>query len=345
MTFPIAPPIDPMLARLEEEIPTGDGWRYEPKWDGFRAIVFRDGDTVQIDSRNRLRLDRYFPEIVETLKGAIPERCVLDGELVIETDHGLDFELLQLRLHPAASRVNKLSKEIPASFVAFDLLASGNDDLRSAGLDQRRARLLDEVIVGDTCMVTPQTTDSTTASDWFERFEGAGCDGIIAKQHDLVYTAGKRTMVKVKHKRTADVVVGGYRLSKDGKGLGSLLLGIYDENGSLQHVGFTASLSAARKKEILEILKPIEGDSGFGEHQGPGGASRWSGPEERAWVSLKPVLVAEVAFDYLQGHRFRHGARLVRWRPDKQPTDCTYDQFVRPEPFALSDIRALGDTR
>ncbi len=329
-----------MLAKLADAIPEGDGWLYEPKWDGFRAIVFRDGDTWRIDSRNKLRLDRYFPELIDALAPCLPNRCVVDGEIVIPTDKGLDFDLLQLRLHPAASRVAKLAQETPASFVAFDLPAE-DDDLRERPLIERCERLRSAIRPGPQCLITSQTKDITTAGEWFDQFEGAGLDGIMAKQESLAYVPGKRLMVKVKHQRTADVIVGGYRLSKDGSTLGSLLLGLFDGDGNLVFVGFTSSMSAAKKKETLELLQPLRADASFGQASGPGGASRWS-QEDREWFPLQPKLVCEVAFDHLQGHRFRHGTRLLRWRPDKDPTDCTYDQFEPPAPFSLEDIRTLS---
>lgn len=344
MVFAITPPVEPMLARLEDEIPSGDGWRYEPKWDGFRAIVFRDGDTWRIDSRNKLRLDRYFPELIAALAACLPARCVLDGEIVIPSNGGMDFELLQLRLHPAASRVQKLALETPAAFVAFDMLASGDEDLRTIPLAERRRILNQNVKPGDQCLVTPQTDDPATAQRWFEQFEGAGLDGIIAKHASIAYVSGKRVMVKVKHKRTADVIVGGYRMSADGKNLGSLLLGLYTEEQTLVFVGFTSSMSAAKKRETLQMLQEYRSEESFAPQYGPGGPSRWN-QQDREWFALKPELVCEVAFDYLQGHRFRHGTRLLRWRPDKDPADCTYQQFERPKPFTLEEIRAIADAQ
>lgn len=330
-----------MLAQLARELPRGDGWRYEPKWDGFRAIVFRDGDDVHIGSRNALPLARYFPEVVETAKRALPDRCVVDGEIVMPGEDGLEFELLQLRLHPAASRVAKLAKEMPATLVVFDLLAEGSEDLREAPLDRRRARLVACVRADEHCFVTPQTDSLQTASRWFEEFEGAGLDGIVAKQHDLRYRPGERVMVKVKHERTIDCVVGGYRVAKDGKGVGALLLGLYAD-GELQYVGFTSTFRAPQRRELKEQLDQIRGE-GFGEGRDPGGPSRWRREAEAAFVGLKPSLVCEVAYDHFQGWRFRHGTRFLRWRADKDPRDCTFEQLTPPKPFALSEIRALGD--
>ena len=330
-----------MLAALQREIPTGEGWLYEPKWDGFRAIVFRDGDRVHIGSRNELPLERYFPEVVECVKRALPERAVADGEIVLPGENGLEFELLQLRLHPAESRVRKLAEEIPATFVAFDLLAT-DEDLRERPFEERRAKLVEMLKPQDRCFVTPQTDDPEEAERWFERFEGAGLDGVVAKNRDLKYVQDKRVMVKVKHERTADCVVGGYRLAKNKKGIGSFLLGLYGE-GNLNYVGFTSSFRAPERVKLLEMVKPLEGGVSFNTEWGPGGPSRWNQGKDLSWVSLEPVLVCEVAFDHLQGYRFRHGTTFRRWRPDKDPKDCTYDQFKPPEPFKLDDIRALSE--
>jgi ATP-dependent DNA ligase len=338
-----------MLARLEAEIPVGDGWRYEPKWDGFRAIVFRDVDDFRIDSRNALRLDRYFPEVVAALAASLPPKAVLDGEIIIAGEGGLDFDALQLRLHPADSRVQKLAKEIPASFVAFDVLHDGEADLRERPLEERRARLAEIVSSGPSTLITPQTSDPAEAAGWFERFEGAGLDGVIAKQASGTYVANKRLWVKVKHKRTADVVVGGYRMSKDGKTLGSMLLGLYDDEGALHHVGFAASFTAPKRREHLAALEPLAGGhsfGGYGDWEGearvPGGGSRWSRGRDEEWISVEAKLVCEVAFDHMQGDRFRHGARFLRWRPDKDPRECTYDQIANPRPFSLEEIRRLS---
>lgn len=341
MPWPIDPPIQPMLSRAAADIPRGDEWRYEPKWDGFRAIVFRDGDAIRIDSRNARPLDRYFPELTAPLRDALPDPCVADGEIILPGDHALDFGALQLRLHPAASRVTMLSKQIPASFVAFDLLHDGTADIRTLPLDERRTRLCAQVKPNDSVLLTPHTTDADQAADWFERFEGAGLDGLIAKRFDLPYVEGERVMIKIKHQRTADVVVGGYRIGKDGTTLGSLLLGLYDERGTLHHVGFTSSMNAKQKREALAMLQPLRGEGGFGDGRTPGTPSRWSGGKDMEWVSLRPELVCEVAFDKLEGDRFRHGASLLRWRPDKDPKDCGYDQLQPPHPFSLDQIREI----
>jgi ATP-dependent DNA ligase len=342
MGYPISPPIEPMLAKLQDEIPRGEGWLYEPKWDGFRAIVFRDGDRTHIGSRKTQPLERYFPELIPILERAAPPRSVLDGEIVIASSHGLDFDALLQRIHPAASRVNLLATRTPASFIAFDLLASGRQDLRNRPLSDRRQRLVASVRISDQFLLTPQTSDPDLAMEWFERFEGAGLDGIVAKRGDLKYVPGERVMVKVKHERTADCVVGGYRLSKTGEGVGSLLLGLYDDQGVLHHVGHTSSFSLKERKEVLARIRPLEGGRSFAHGRTPGAPSRWTGDRDLSWVALRPRLVCEVAFDHLQGDRFRHGATFLRWRPDKKPKDCTYEQLVPPRPFSLEEIRKLA---
>ncbi len=326
-----------MLAKAQPDIPRLGPWLYEPKWDGFRAIVFRDGAKVSISSRNALPLDRYFPELLDPLRDALPERAVVDGEVVIATPHGLDFDALQMRLHPAASRVNRLAQETPASMVLFDVLAGGDDDLRARPLTERRRILLDSVTVNPTIGITPQTDDPEEAITWFTRYEGAGLDGVVAKQPDGTYRHGERGWVKVKHLRTVDAVVGGYRVAAKGGGIGSLLLGLYAD-GSLHHVGHTSSFNAAERREILQRLQPLTGGDSFSHPSAPGGPSRWRNAADMAWTSVTPTLVCEVSFDHLQGHRFRHAARFIRWREDKAPQDCTYDQLAPPEAFALQDI-------
>ncbi len=336
MTLPFGPPLAPMLAKLEHEIPLGQGWRYEPKWDGFRAIVFRDGTAVRIQSREARPLERYFPELAPALRGAFPSGSVVDGEIILAGERGLDFDSLQLRLHPAESRIRKLAAEIPASFVAFDLLAEGGKDLRSQSLDERRARL--EKVLGveasehlpagrTVVLLTPQTDDPDEAAGWFERLEGIGRDGVVAKRFDQRYVSGKRVMVKVKHQRTADCVAAGYRLSKSGDGVGSLLLGLYDEAGVLHFVGHTSAFRASERRELLERLRPLEGGESFGWGRSPGGPSRWSAGRDPSFVALQPRLVCEVTYDHLQGDRFRHATGFVRWRPDRDPRDCTYEQL------------------
>jgi ATP-dependent DNA ligase len=328
-----------MLAKLEREIPQGPGWRYEPKWDGFRAIIFRDGGEVRIGSRGRKELQRYFPEVVEALKDALPRRCTVDGEIVVAGSDGLEFELLQLRLHPAESRVRKLAEEIPAGYVAFDLLAQGSKDLRGSPLARRwdalaavlepdrPDRALRRILKpGTDIVLTPQTSDVKVARRWFEELEGSGLDGVIAKADDLTYQPGKRAMVKVKHERTLDCVVAGYRIHKSGKGVGSLLLGLYDDRGVLHHVGAAGAFPVKERLVIQEKLRPLEGGAGFAEGTVLGGPSRWRSTEKE-WIPLDPVLVCEVAYDHFQGgHRLRHLAQFLRWRPDRDPRSCTFAQ-------------------
>jgi ATP-dependent DNA ligase len=340
MTLPIGPPLEPMLARLEPDIPRGDGWRYEPKWDGFRAIVFRDGSHMTIGSRGGKTLERYFPELVAALAEILPRRCVVDGEIVVAWDGVLDFEVLQQRIHPAESRVRRLAKETPSSYVAFDMLAEGSRDLRAQPLRDRWDRLAGilprkptsrtmRAILGPRTHVvlTPQTTDADEASRWLEELEHSGLDGVIAKRDDLTYQPGKRVMVKVKHQRTIDCVVGGYRIHKSGRGVGSLLLGLYDEQGVLHHVGACGAFPMAERVVIREKLRPLEGGDGFPGGVILGGPSRWR-QQEKDWIPIDPVLVCEVAYDHFQGgHRFRHLAQFVRWRPDRDPRSCTFEQI------------------
>ncbi len=337
MSLPVQPPLVPMLAQLQGELPEGDGWLYEPKWDGFRALVFRDGDDLEVISRDGRPLVRYFPELPPLLSGALPDRCVVDGEVLMAGEDGLDFDTLQLRIHPAASRINKLAAEIPSSFVGFDLLALGDEDLRLQPFSARRVALegvLTECLELDPMppleplhvYLTPQTDRLEEAVRWFEAFESIGLEGIVAKRAGDAYLPGKRAMVKVKHKRTVDCVVGGYKLGKTGDGIGALLLGLYDEAGVLHYVGHTSSFKAKERRELLAQLKPLEGDRAFGEGRSPGGQSRWSGAREQAWVSVRPELVCEVSFDRMQGDRFRHAATFMRWRTDKAPMECTIDQ-------------------
>jgi ATP-dependent DNA ligase len=333
-----------MLARLTDEIPEGDGWSYEPKWDGFRAIVFRDGKKLEIQSRNEQPLARYFPELVERLLRALPERCVVDGEIIVPGDKGLDFDALLQRIHPAESRIAKLSKETPASFVAFDLLAFGTTSLMASPFAERRERLVKELgpRATEEVFVTPSTRSVAEATRWFERFEGAGLDGVVAKRDELPYMPGERVMAKIKHARTADCVIGGWRKQSKGTGLGSILLGLYDAKGVLHHVGAVTTLNAAQRKELTALLKPLEGGTSFGEGRTPGAPSRWAQGRDTSWIAVTPKLVVEVAFDHLQGERFRHGAKLLRLRPDKSPRDCTYDQLDPPHPFELGRIVKLA---
>ena len=354
MDLPVTPPVAPMLAKLARELPTGGGWSYEPKWDGFRCVVFRDRDEIELGSRNGRPLNRYFPEILDPLRAALPERTVLDGELVIATTDGLDFDLLSLRIHPAASRVAKLAAETPASFVAFDTLAVDGDDLREEGFAARRARLEQIVTEGPLVHRTPATIDRDVGARWFDDFEGAGLDGVVAKALDSPYREGERTMVKVKHQRTADCVVAGYRPHKDGKGVGSLLLGLYDDRGALHHVGVASSFAAPLRAQLVDELAPYRDDA-LRDHpwrdwggtdatstRMPGSPSRWNATKDLSWEPLRPELVAEVAYEHLQGDRFRHTARFARWRPDRDPRSCTYDQLETPVPIELREVFGLS---
>ncbi|WP_306796219.1 ATP-dependent DNA ligase [Nocardia sp. XZ_19_369] len=354
MDLPVMPPVKPMLAKTTSGVPREAGLSYEPKWDGFRCIVFRDGDEVELGSRNDRPLTRYFPEVAELLKQALPDRCVVDGEIVVVTEQGLDFDTLQNRLHPAASRVNKLAVETPASFVAFDLLALGDKDLTEEPFAERR-RLLETIL--DTALarvhLTPITQDPDVAEDWFTRFEGAGFDGVMVKGNDLTYLQDKRVMLKVKHERTADCVVAGFRWHKDGEGVGSLLLGLFDDEGNLNHVGVASSFTAARRKELVEELAPLR-ENALENHpwrawadaaaqaradgKMPGGVSRWTGGKDLSWEALRTELVAEVRYEHVQSGRLRHGGRLVRFRADRTPESCTYAQLDEAPPAELSAI-------
>jgi ATP-dependent DNA ligase len=341
-----------MLAKLARDLPEGDGLLYEPKWDGFRCIVFRDGDEVELGSRNERPMTRYFPELVESLKANLPERCVVDGEIVIATDHGLEFDALQLRIHPAASRVKKLAVEIPSSFVAFDLLALDDRDLREEPFGERRA-LLEELRKKFEAPVylTPITTDPKVAGDWFNRFEGAGLDGVVVKKSAQPYRENERTMVKVKHQRTCDCVVAGFRWHKSGGVIGSLLLGLFDEHGTLHHVGVAGAFTMARRKELVDELAPYR-ENALEDHpwaswasaseeaagRMPGGLSRWSQGKDLSWEPLRPELVCEVSYEHMQGDRFRHAAHFQRWRPDREPASCNYDQLEVVVPAELADV-------
>ena len=330
-----------MLCQSSDTIPSGEFF-YEPKWDGFRCLVFRDGDDVQLISRNGLPLQRYFPELLEPLKQALPTSAIVDGEIVIAGERGLDFDALQMRLHPAESRVRMLAAQIPATVIAFDALAFGKDDLRSRPLSERSEELAKTLKVNKSVALTPQTKSEKVAAEWFERYEGAGCDGIIAKPVDSTYQNGVRGWIKIKHLRTVDCVVGGYRKDLKIEAVASLLLGLYDEAGVLHHVGHTSSFSAKERRELLEKLKPLTGGESFGKGRTPGAPSRWTKARDAEWISVRPELVCEVAFDHLQGQRFRHASRFLRWRTDKDPTDCTYDQLLPPHPFDLKKIVKLG---
>jgi ATP-dependent DNA ligase len=343
VTLPVSPPVEPMLSRAAERIPDGPGWRYEPKWDGFRAVVFRDGPDVHIGSRNGQPLQRFFPEILDPLREALPDPAVVDGEIIIATPRGLDFDALQMRLHPAASRVARLAAETPSTVILFDILGQGADDLRSRPLTARRDLLLATITPNARVAVTPQTAGLAEAGDWFARYEGAGLDGIMAKPGDGAYRVGERGWTKVKHLRTVDCVVGGFRMEVKGGGVGSLLLGLYDGDGVFHHAGHTSSFSAQERRELVHLLEPLTGGASFGGGRTPGAPSRWSAGKNLDWTSVTPTLVCEVSFDHLQGQRFRHAARFLRWRPDRDPATCTYDQLTPAEAFRLADIVDLPD--
>jgi ATP-dependent DNA ligase len=358
--LPFDPPIEPMLAKPADALPEGDGWLFEPKWDGFRALVFRDGEETLIQSRDLKPLDRYFPELAEPLRASLPERCVVDGEVVIGGDGGLDFGALLLRIHPAASRVRMLAEQSPASFVAWDLLALDDADLRGVAQGERRARLEGALsgIAAPPVHLTPATTDRALAVDWFDRFEGAGLDGVIAKRLDGTYQPGKRAMIKVKHQRTADCAVAGFRWHKNGPGthIGSLLLGLFDDVGKLHHVGVTSSFSWDRRAALAKEFEPLRENALDGHPWGewaewaawgaadasgqrlPGATSRWNRGKDLSWEPLRVERVAEVAYDHLQGDRFRHGTTFVRWRDDKQPEACRYDQLEETAAYELAKI-------
>ncbi len=347
------PPVKPMLAKAVYEVPRGPGLRYEPKWDGFRCVVFRDGDEIELGSRNDRPLTRYFPEVADALRAVLPSRCVVDGEVVVVTGDGLDFDALQQRLHPAASRVRRLAFETPASFVAFDLLALGDDDLCERPFAERRALLEVSVPANDRRVyVTPVTDDAEVADDWFHRFEGAGFDGVMAKPADAPYRQDQRTMWKVKHQRTADCVVAGFRWHKDGAGIGSLLLGLYDEAGNLHNVGVATSFTAERRRQLVDEVAPLragalddhpwrawaEAEAHDGTRRMPGAPSRWNATKDLSWEPLRPERAVEVRYENLQAGRFRHASRLLRWRDDKRPRDCTYDQLDVAAPAELQAI-------
>ena len=341
-----------MLAKLADALPAGDSYLFEPKWDGFRAIVFRSASDVFIQSRDLRPLDRYFPDLHDTLLERLPAGCVIDGEIVIAAAHGLDFDALQLRLHPAASRVAKLAKETPASFVAFDVLAVDGRSVMSAAQTERRALLEQQFAdVEPPVYLTPMTRDRSLAAQWLQHFEGAGLDGVIAKPADIPYEPGKRVLIKVKHARTADCVVAGFRWHKSGTDtVGSLLLGLYDEGGVLQHVGVTSSFTMAVRRQLAIELAPlrkhaIEGhpwrdwaSAGEDSTRMPGAQSRWSTGKNLSWEPLRIERVCEVKYDHLQGDRFRHAAIFLRWRPDKPPSDCRYDQLEVTTPYELEKV-------
>jgi len=348
-----------MLAKRVDALPPPGPWIFEPKWDGFRALIFRDGSELEIQSRDEKPLNRYFPELVEALLSALPQRCVLDGEIVIASDHGLDFDALQLRLHPAASRVKLLSKQTPASVIFFDLLCAGDRDLRQEPFDGRR-RELEKMLhaASPPIHVTPATRDAKVAADWFRRFEGAGLDGVMAKPVDGLYEPNKRVMLKVKHERDCDCVVAGFRWYRQGErdSIGSLLLGLFDDSGALQHVGVCASFTAEMRRELVAHVAPYRENAlanhpwkGWADlagwepgHRMPGGQSRWSQGKDLSWEPLRPELVVEVAYEHMQNGRFRHMSHLRRWRTDKQPADCTYAQLEVIPPHELAAIFAAA---
>ncbi|MGY1727013.1 ATP-dependent DNA ligase [Geodermatophilus sp. SYSU D01062] len=353
MDLPVLPPVKPMLAKATTKLPTGDGLFYEPKWDGFRCIVFRDGDEVELGSRNERPLTRYFPEVVAAVKEALPERCVVDGEIVVPQGDRLHFESLLQRIHPAKSRVDLLAEQTPAHFVAFDLLALGDESLMETPFAQRRQRLR-EVLDRrhERVHVTAVTRDAVIAQRWFDEFEGAGLDGVVAKDAELPYGPDQRLMTKVKHVRTADCVVAGFRWHKSGPVVGSLLLGLYDDGG-LQHVGVAASFPMARRAELVEELAPYRAQAldghpwqdwanaevqENGEHRMPGAQSRWNAKKDLSWVPLRPELVVEIKYDQLEGRRLRHTGQFLRWRPDRTPESCTYDQLEVPVRYDLAEV-------
>jgi ATP-dependent DNA ligase len=355
MDLVVAPPVSPMLAKAVKELPVGDGFVYEPKWDGFRCIVFRSGDDVVLGSRNGRPLERYFPELLDPLRAQLPDRIVIDGEIVIASPDGLDFDALQLRMHPAESRVRKLAAEIPASFVAFDLLALGDTDARSLPLSERW-RLLTEVLadVEPPLYLTPSTRDPVDARDWFDRFEGAGLDGVVAKKLDAPYKENERVHFKVKHARTADCVVAGFRWHKSGGVIGSLLLGLFDDEGTLHHVGVIGAFPMATRKALVDELAPLREKALEGhpwrewaqmaaEHAEsgqrlPGAGNRWNAGKDMSWEPVRCERVVEVAYDQLQGDRLRHAGQFVRWRPDRDPSSCRYDQLETVAPELLSEV-------
>ena len=359
MTIP-GPPIEPMLAKIADELPTQAGFLFEPKWDGFRAIVFRSGDDAYIQSRDLRPLNRYFPELERALAQALPKGCVIDGEIVVVGAKGLDFDALQQRLHPAASRVAKLAKETPAAFVAFDLLAAGGKSIMELPQSERRVRL--ERLLGQVARpvyLTPMTRDRAVAEDWLQRFEGAGLDGVIAKPEAAKYQPGKRAMLKIKHARTADCVVAGFRWYRDTKdAVGSLLLGLYNDAGVLQHVGVTSSFPMATRRELADELAPLRKDA-LTDHPWRdwanavdaeanrmlGAQSRWSGGKDLSWEALRPERVCEVKYDHMQGDRFRHAAVFLRWRPDKPPEECRYDQLEVATAFELEKVFGAGSAK
>lgn len=352
MDLPVMPPVSPMLAKSVKAIPPDAS--YEPKWDGFRSICFRDGDEVELGSRNERPMTRYFPELVAAVKAELPRRCVIDGEIVIARTRGayqgLDFEALQQRIHPADSRVRMLAEQTPASFIAFDLLALGDDDYTQLPFNERRAALVEALGSGPSIHITPATTDLSTAQRWFEEFEGAGLDGVVAKPLAIPYQPDKRVMFKIKHERTADCVVAGYRVHKSGGDtIGSLLLGLYQDDGQLASVGVIGAFPMAERRRLFTELQPLV--TSFDDHPWNWAAhvagertprknefSRWNAGKDLSFVPLRPERVVEVRYDHMEGARFRHTAQFSRWRPDRDPRSCTYEQLEQPVTFSLGDI-------
>jgi len=357
MQLPVMPPVAPMLAKSVSDIP--DVGHVEPKWDGFRTIVFRDGDEVALGSRNERPMTRYFPEVVAAVKEALPDRCVVDGEIVVPREDRLHFESLLQRIHPAESRVNLLADQTPASFIGFDLLAIDAESLMATPFRERRGRLEEAMAsVAAPVFLTPATGDMAVAQDWFEVFEGAGLDGVVAKPISSPYTPDKRTMFKIKHERTADCVVAGFRWHKSGPVVGSLLLGLYNDDGQLQHVGVSASFPMKRRAALVDELAPYRMDDpaghpwaawaeaeAHGSNRLPGAVSRWNAKKDLSWLPLRPELVVEVAYDHMEGTRFRHTAQFRRWRRDRDPQSCTYAQLEEPVRFDLAEVLAAGSMR
>ncbi len=356
MDLPVLPPVKPMLAKAATKLPTADGMYYEPKWDGFRCIVFRDGDEVELGSRNERPLTRYFPEVVAAVKENLPVKCVVDGEIVVPRGDRLHFEDLLQRIHPAQSRVDLLAEQTPASFVAFDLIALGDESLLEVPFAERRARL-ESALAGarPPVYLTSVTREAATAERWFETFEGAGLDGVVAKAADLPYGPDQRLMTKIKHVRTADCVVAGFRWHKSGPIVGSLLLGLYDDAGDLQHIGVAASFPMQRRAELVDELAPYRAEAldghpwqdwanaqvqQNGENRMPGAVSRWNAKKDLSWVPLRPELVVEIKYDQLEGRRLRHTGQFLRWRPDRDPASCTYDQLDVPVRYDLAEVLA-----
>jgi ATP-dependent DNA ligase len=355
----VLPPVLPMLAKSVKGIPDPDrlgGLMFEPKWDGFRCIVFRDGDEVVLASRNTKPLTRYFPEVVEAVKASLPRRCVVDGEIFVAIGDRLEFEKLQERIHPADSRVRMLAEKTPAGLVAFDLLAVDDESLTGQPFEERRDRLVHALADAvPPVHLTRTTSDPAVATDWFSRFEGAGLDGVVAKPLRATYQQGARTMLKIKHERTADVVVAGYRLHKTSTPqrplLGSLLLGLYDDQGRLAHIGVSASFTAQRRAELVEELQPLVATD-LSEHpwgdwsewaianpdRVPGTQSRWSAGKDLSFTPLRPERVLEVGYDHMEGSRFRHTAQFKRWRPDRDPESCGYEQLEEPVGYDLTEV-------